>query len=203
VTKAIIGVLDYGIGNTLSVRNILSTLGYRSRLVSQAEQMDTVSVLIIPGVGAFPAAMQQLNKLGLVDAVTNFARAGKGTIGICLGMQLLADLSCEQGKTDGLGLIPGEVKPIKSHNWHIGWNEVNVIDQCSSLVHSHGRSFYFNHSYEFCTQANYIVGVADIGRPLVAVIQKDNIIGFQFHPEKSQQDGLRLINNSIRELLDA
>lgn len=199
--KVVIGILDYGVGNTSSVRSSLSALGYRHRLVDSTKDLNLVNGLIIPGVGAFPNAMKQLIHYDLVEPVKQFAKEGKGIVGICLGMQLLADISYEQGETRGLGLIPGEVKAICEPHWHIGWNALNVV-QLPLLTDLHGDNFYFNHAYEFCTQQEYIAGVSHIGRPLASVVYKDNIYGFQFHPEKSQLKGLQLMDNVMNGLVN-
>lgn len=204
MSKPTIGVLDYGAGNTTSVRNTISKLGFRSRLVDNPEGLANSSLLFIPGVGAFPSAMNALNGLGLVEPVKKFALSGKGVIGVCLGMQLLADVSYEQGCTKGLELIPGEVQAIIDPSWHIGWNALEVVEKTQSVVSvSDGDSFYFNHAYEFQAPKDYVAGVARVGRAVVSVVRKNNVYGFQFHPEKSQQAGLKLVKNAIEDLLNA
>jgi len=204
VSKATIGILDYGAGNTASVRNTISKLGFRSRLVNTIAGLNNSSLLLIPGVGAFPSAMNALNNLELVEPIKEFAHKGNGVIGVCLGMQLLADLSYEHGCTKGLELIPGEVRPIVEPSWHIGWNTLEVVEQQRSIVSdSDGDSFYFNHSYEFQAPVEYVAGVARLDRSVVSVVKKNNIYGFQFHPEKSQQAGLKLMKHTIEGLLNA
>ncbi len=201
--KAIIGILDYGAGNTTSVRSTINTLGFRSCLVRKTEDFKRLSLLLIPGVGAFPSAMTQLDQLNIVEDIKGFAQQGKGIIGVCLGMQLLADVSYEQGYTTGLGLIPGEVKPILKPQWHIGWNTLEIPHPHEFLSKSEGDSFYFNHSYEFKTATDYIAGITRLNDSVVTIVNKHNIYGFQFHPEKSQIDGLKLMNSTIKGLLDA
>lgn len=203
MSKAIIGILDYGAGNTASVRNTVSTLGFRSQLIDSADSLHAVSLLLIPGVGAFASAMQALNRLQMPEAILAFAQQGQGIIGVCLGMQLLADISYEQGITRGLSLIPGEVRPIAQPRWHIGWNSLETTDPDQWLAPSNGDSFYFNHAYEFCAPSEYLAGVARVGRPIAAMVKKDNVYGFQFHPEKSQQAGLKLMKHTIEGLLHA
>lgn len=200
--KIIIGILDYGVGNTASVRSSLSALGYKHRLIDSKKQLNIVDALIIPGVGAFPNAMNQLIHYDLVEPVKQYAKEGKGIVGICLGMQLLSDISYEQGETIGLGLVPGEVKAIRKPQWHIGWNALSVM-QSPLLADLHGESFYFNHGYEFYTQTDYVAATSDVGRSLISVVNKDNVYGFQFHPEKSQLKGLQLMDSVISGVLNA
>lgn len=208
--KFTIGILDYSAGNTTSIRNTVYKLGYRSRLINKAEDIDSVDLLLIPGVGAFPSAMESLSRLdGVIEAIQQAANNGKGIIGVCLGMQLLADLSYEQGSTRGLGLIPGKVLPIRSARWHIGWNSLEAIDYENNTISvCDGGSFYFNHAYEFQAPDEYVIGVARVASssteaPIISAVRKNNIYGFQFHPEKSQIDGLRLMDNVIKGLVYA
>jgi len=203
VSQVIVGLVDYGAGNCNSVRNTVSKLGYRSRLISNPEDFDDIGILLIPGVGAFSSAMKALSELELIEPIRKFAHQGRPVIGICLGMQLLADISYELGITRGLELIPGEVKAVSEPKWHIGWNALEVIKQDSIASESNGDSFYFNHSYEFMAPQEYIIGVARLGRPVVAMVRNKNICGFQFHPEKSQVAGMHLLGRAIEELINA
>jgi glutamine amidotransferase len=195
--------VDYGAGNCTSVRNTITKLGYRSRFISSPEDFLDITVLLIPGVGAFPSAMKALHELNLVDPIRDFAHQGRPVIGVCLGMQMLADASYEQGYTAGLELIPGEVKPLSDPDWHIGWNTLETVQKDDIAASSDGLSFYFNHSYEFDAPAEYVAGVARIGRPVVSIVRKRNICGFQFHPEKSQVAGMELMDRAIKELINA
>ena len=199
----IIGLLDYGAGNCASVKRLISKLGYRSRLVNKPEDFEVVTVLFIPGVGAFPSAMEALNKMNLVKPILDFANSSKPVVGVCLGMQLLADSSEELGLTKGLGLIPGEVKAVSGMEWHIGWNTLDYVNGCSITSKSDGQSFYYNHSYEFQAPKEYIVGVARAEKPIVSVVRKDNIFGIQFHPEISQISGFKLMRRVLEEFTHA
>jgi glutamine amidotransferase len=203
MTKPLIGILDYGAGNTTSVKHSIYKLGYRSRLINNEKQFSDISMLLIPGVGAFPSAMAQLKELSLVEPVQMFSKTGKGVLGICLGMQLLADISYEQTETTGLQLIPGEVTPIQDPEWHIGWNSLETLKYDKTLSASNSQHFYFNHAYEFQTSEHYVMGITQVNRPIVSIVQKDNICGFQFHPEKSQLAGSRLLDNTIQGFLHA
>jgi imidazole glycerol-phosphate synthase subunit HisH len=203
VTKQIIGILDYGAGNCTSVRLAITRLGFRTRLIKSYEDFSGLSTLLIPGVGAFPSAMAALNKLNLIEPLRDYAHQGKPLIGICLGMQLLADASYEHEYTRGLGLIPGEVKALGKPAWHTGWNTLDVLHKEAISDGSDGCSFYFNHAFEFNTSSDYTVAVANVGRPVIAMVRKQNICGFQFHPEKSQRTGMQLMARAIKELSHA
>ncbi|MGH1440847.1 MAG: imidazole glycerol phosphate synthase subunit HisH [Cellvibrionaceae bacterium] len=205
--KPIVGILDYGIGNALSVKNSVTKLNYRTRLVSKKHEFEKINMLIIPGVGAYPAAMKRLHDYDLVDAVKSYVAGGKGLMGICLGMQLLANHSNEQGFTEGLSLIPGDVQSIDQSSWHIGWNTIDVNELSRFNDQISTSSFYFNHSYHFITEPSYVVATTVVtttpmASPITSIVQKDNVMGVQFHPEKSQLAGLMLLKHSIKESLD-
>jgi imidazole glycerol phosphate synthase glutamine amidotransferase subunit len=199
----LVGLVDYGAGNCTSVRNTISRLHLRSRLVKSAEDFNGISVLLIPGVGAFPSAMKALRDLDLIEPIRDYAHQGRPVIGVCLGMQLLADASHELGYTRGLELIPGDVKPITNPEWHIGWNTLEVIQKDPLVEGSDGSCFYFNHSYEFDTPHEYVIGIARAGKPIVSMVRRRNVCGFQFHPEKSQHAGLHLMEKTIEGLIHA
>ncbi|MEY8198644.1 MAG: imidazole glycerol phosphate synthase subunit HisH [Colwellia sp.] len=206
MSRITVGVIDYGAGNLASVRRILHGLGFRCRVSSDTEILDKTDLLLLPGVGAFSLAMEELHKLGLVSYLREKARSGKPIVGICLGMQLLADSSDEYGFTEGLGLIPGYVRPLKQENWHIGWNNIEVLDGSDQFMHSDGKSFYFNHSFEFKAPKEYRKAVARLSQdsdPIVVAVQRGAMVGLQFHPEKSQQAGRQLLCNVISELCSA
>jgi glutamine amidotransferase len=199
--KNIIGILDYGAGNCASVKNTINKLGFRTRLVKEIDDFNELNLLLIPGVGAFPSAMEAINKLKLVDAIHDYAKSGRPIIGVCLGMQLLADCSHELGFTQGLGLIPGVVQPLMETDWHIGWNNLEVINEVSTFRQLNGSCYYFNHSFEFKAANEYVVGIVRNNQPVVAMVKKNNICGLQFHPEKSQNDGLQLLKELINLMI--
>ncbi|MDP1604349.1 MAG: imidazole glycerol phosphate synthase subunit HisH [Legionella sp.] len=203
MSKQLIGILDYGAGNCTSVRLAITRVGFRTRLVKYYEDFSGLQALLIPGVGAFPSAMKALNELQLIEPIREYAHQNRPLIGICLGMQLLADVSYEHEYTRGLGLIPGEVKPLGKPLWHTGWNTLEVVHKEGISDGSDAASFYFNHAFEFNTRENYIVATANIGRPVAAMVRKNNICGFQFHPEKSQIAGMQLMKRAINELSHA
>lgn len=203
MNKLLIGILDYGAGNCTSLRNAVSNLRYHTRIVRHTEDLQGVNFLLIPGVGAFPSAISALHELNMIEAIKSFAHSGKPLMGICLGMQLLADKSYEQGETEGLSLIPGTVQPISSPSWHIGWNQLVISEGHDFLKASAGKDFYYNHSYEYKTEEKYIIATTNLQRPMVSVVKRENICGLQFHPEKSQDAGLLLLENIIKELSHA
>jgi len=198
-----IGIVDYGVGNLASVYRSLHTLGYRCRVSRQPEVLNETDLLLLPGVGAFPAAMAALHRCNLVEYLQRQARQGRPMIGICLGMQLLADASTEHHLTAGLGLIPGQVTELPGARWHIGWNTIEVLDGDDLLQPSDGQSLYFNHSYVFEPAREYQVGLARLDKPFAAAVRRGNVFGLQFHPEKSQFAGRQLLRNVIEGLCRA
>jgi imidazole glycerol phosphate synthase glutamine amidotransferase subunit len=198
-------VVDYGAGNLASVARALTGLGYRCRTSRDPETLGAADVLVLPGVGAFPAAMAALHQHRLVDFIQQQARRGQPIVGICLGMQLLAHSSSEHCFTTGLGLIPGQVQPLQGARWHIGWNSVEAVGDDALLRASDGQSFYFNHSYVFHAPPEYCVAVSRLedaaqGAFTVAV-RRQHIVGLQFHPERSQIAGHEMLRNVIEALL--
>lgn len=196
-----VGIVDYGVGNHTSVLRCLRQLGFRARISPQPDQLDQADVLLLPGVGAFPTAMERLHATGLVGYLQRAAQLGRPLIGICLGMQLLAESSTELGFTPGLGLIPGAVEAIGEPRWHIGWNSLEVADGQPLLHASDGEVMYFNHSYAFKGPESFVAARSRVREgldPLVAAIQRGSVWGLQFHPEKSQVPGLRLLEHLIR-----
>lgn len=203
MTRRSVGIVDYGVGNVASVRNSLTRIGYRCRLSGDANVLAATDVLILPGVGAFPAAMEHLRASGLADFVTAQARAGRPLIGICLGMQLLVDESIEQRATRGLGLIEGRVVPMTDPAWHIGWNTIES-DPGDPLIGAHaGAAVYFNHSFALETDAANVLCTTRGDAPFVSGVRRGNIVGLQFHPEKSQLAGRAILRSLIEGLCDA
>lgn len=197
-----VAIVDYGMGNQASVVHTLRSLGYRVKLAATAEGLDDAQVLVLPGVGAFPAAMQALAERGLIDYLRTQAQAGRTILGICLGMQLLAEASHENGYTRGLGLVPGEFVPFPDGGWHIGWNTVACAeDPLAARVD--GQAFYFNHSFHYRGPARFQLARAGDPRPCAAIIRSGNVVGMQFHPEKSQASGRMLLQDLINGLTDA
>lgn len=196
-----IGIVDIGIGNLGSLRNALYCQGWDTVSVSTANDLSNLTHLLLPGVGAFAAAMARLNQAGLVEPIRHFASQGAPVMGICLGMQILAQWGVEGGQTQGLGLIPGEVVPLPPHPGlripHVGWNEVRQ-EQAHPILKGirNDVDFYFVHSYYFrVATADNVLATTEYGERYPSIVGKNNVIGVQFHPEKSQRNGLRLLDN--------
>lgn len=195
-----IGILNYDQGNIKSLKNAINHIGYECDLVSSPSRIMDYNVLFLPGVGAFDNAMNCLESNGLIDPINEFVSNGKKLIGICLGMQLLFDRSLEFGDFKGLGLIKGEVLPLieKTHLKvpHVGWNNINSTRNDQHLE----GDYYFVHSY-YCNPKNAkdILFTIFYGNEFCCAVKKDNIIGFQFHPEKSQKKGLELLKWILNE----
>ena len=195
-----VGIVDYGMGNHASVIHSLRNLGFRVRVSSDQAVLHNTDILVIPGVGAFPAAMQALQQRGLVNYLQQEAREQRPIIGICLGMQLLASASYEFEYTKGLDIIPGEVVAMGSAKWHIGWNTLECVGPESSIRASDGEAFYFNHSFCYQGPSKYWIGLSRHPDPFASVIRRGKVVGIQFHPEKSQETGKVLLKNLILEL---
>ncbi|UCH63753.1 MAG: imidazole glycerol phosphate synthase subunit HisH [Fidelibacterota bacterium] len=189
-----IGMIDYGVGNVGSLGNALRYLELPFVLSADPDELDRCEQLILPGVGAFGPAIERLRNCNLDGFLLEWAASGKPLLGICLGMQLLLSASRERGQYDGLGLIPGQVRKIEGapREVHMGWNEV-IPRRENYLVPRSGYA-YFVHSYR-CILDDLTIVIADTsyGGLLAAAIQKDNILGVQFHPEKSQEYGLDIL----------
>jgi glutamine amidotransferase len=198
-----IDIIDYGMGNLQSVQNALERFGCEVEISSDPATIDNADALILPGVGAFGEAMTNLRQKHFVDPIKRAVlNDRKPMLGICLGMQLLAEDSDERGMNDGLGLIPGHVRRIQPPDGfrlpHIGWNALRVV-QPEPLFHDFqdGDAFYFVHSYAFDADPQYVAATTDYGLDVVAAVQRDRIFGVQFHPERSQRKGLRLLRNFL------
>lgn len=194
-------VIDYGVGNLRSVENALVAVGAPYRFAKSACDVRSASKLLLPGVGAYRVGMQNLERLGFADAIRVVAADGIFVLGICLGMQLLLDEGDEGGYTKGLGLIPGKVRKIEPQPGlrlpHIGFNEVRIAHPSLLLEGIPDYSdFYFVHSYHAAAADEMdVLGTTIHGVEFVSVIERGNVFGTQFHPEKSQSQGLKLIKN--------
>jgi glutamine amidotransferase len=203
VSARSVGIVDYGVGNHTSLSRAVLSLGFKCRVTDQAELLDKADLIILPGVGSFPSAAASLTTRGLFDYLRDRANRGSPLLGICLGMQILGSVSLEFGETPGLGLIPGRVVRIGEMEWHIGWNTVEVVGIDPLFRAIDGKSFYFNHSFVFEEISKHTVGIARLREPLVVAVRRDNVVGLQFHPEKSQSAGLDLLKGIIDGLCDA
>lgn len=194
-----IAIIDYGAGNIFSVKNALDYLGCENKLTAKKEDIIAADALILPGVGAFPWAMSELNKSGLVETVKEQARL-KPFMGICLGMQLLFDKGNEFEECDGLGLVKGYVDKMDEPDLvipHMGWNKLEINRDCP-LFNGLGKDefVYFVHSYKaFCEDEN-LYAYCEYGSKVPAVVGDGKYVyGCQFHPEKSGETGLKILKN--------
>jgi glutamine amidotransferase len=197
--SALIGVIDYGMGNRRSVQKALEHLGARVLVTANHGELAGCDGLVLPGVGAFPAAMRNLRVTGLDELIARQARAGAPLLGICLGMQLLFERSQEGEPTAGLGLLGGEVTWLDSKGQrlpHIGWNEVR-FERSSPLLHDlpeDGCPFYHVHSLAVRPRdAGDVVATCEYGERFATIVARDRVSGVQFHPEKSSRHGLAML----------
>ena len=196
-----IGIIDYGAGNISSVKNAFERVGEDAEPFSDPDNTENYSHLVLPGVGSFRMAMEQLNSAGWTKKIQQYAQSGRPLLGICLGMQLLFDEGDEDGPSKGLGLISGNVKimnpdkPLKIP--HVGWNRLYAMQDHPVMEGIKDYiDFYFVHSYE-CIPASQenILSHSDHGGRFVASVCNGSVIGMQFHPEKSQPAGLTILQN--------
>jgi glutamine amidotransferase len=201
--KTKIAILDYGMGNIRSVQNAFARLGCSVILTQEPAELNDADALVLPGVGAFGEAMDNLRQLKLIRPIQDAVDAGKPMLGICLGMQLLAESSEERGTYEGLSLIPGTVKLIRTDGKlrlpHVGWNTVQISkDTPLFRQENDGDTFYFVHSYQVNCAPEFVTATSNYGGDLVAAVQKDRVFGVQFHPERSQGTGLRLMDSFVQ-----
>ncbi|MFA5864063.1 MAG: imidazole glycerol phosphate synthase subunit HisH [Phycisphaerae bacterium] len=201
-----IGIIDYGMGNLRSVQKGFERTGAEARIITTPDEIRAVDKLVLPGVGAFKDAARTLRDKQLIDPVLEFIGKGKPFLGICLGLQLLFDVSYEDGEYTGLGVIPGKVIPFdfsgietstKLKIPHMGWNEL-VWDRPVPMLNGleQGCSVYFVHSYYVVPHdPSMIATKTNYGVDFTSMIWKDNIYATQFHPEKSQKVGLKMLEN--------
>jgi glutamine amidotransferase len=202
-----IALIDSGICNLASVLHALARVGARVAPTASAEQLRSADALILPGVGAFADGMKSLAERGLVEPIRAAARAGKPVLGICLGMQLLVRESDEHGRHDGLGLLEGAARRMVADQPgfrvpNIGWCDVTATKAGALYAGPGGAgSYYFVHSYSVETAAENVAGTIEFsGRRVVAAVERANVCGVQFHPEKSQDGGLDLLARWVASL---
>lgn len=201
-----IALLDYGVGNLKSIENALRYhhKALQVETVNNADKIKNYSKIILPGVGAFGDAIRKVREKHFDEAIREEIIKGKYLLGICLGMQMLATKSFEYGEHEGLNLIEGEVKHFRDiitdlRVPHIGWNDVDFVREDVLLKNIENKSdFYFVHSYFFsCRDQAHVLGQTDYGVNFASIVKKDNIYGAQFHPEKSQEAGLKFMKNFV------
>ena len=191
----IIGIVNYGTaGNLHSVEKALKKANGETLIVNNAEQLSQVDKIVLPGVGSFKNAMEQIENIGFLEVLANNT---KPILGICLGMQILSTLGFEYGQTKGLDLIKAEVRPmlIDAKVPHVGFNTIQVMKTNDILKGLENEEFYFMHSFEVVNYTDIVSLTECAGHKFVSAIQKNNIYGVQFHPEKSHQNGIQLLKN--------
>lgn len=196
-------ILDYGLGNLRSLQTALSNGGIETVITDDVDVINSAKTIFLPGVGAYRDASNNLWKSGLADVIIEKAREGCFIVGICLGMQLLYDRSFENGDFRGLGLISGEIKKlsIMPKIPHMGWNNLlkTKEDPLTKYI-DNGDYVYFVHSYYAVSQGEETIAITQYGEDIPAIVRKENIIGFQFHPEKSSLVGINLIK-ALKEVI--
>jgi glutamine amidotransferase len=194
-----VGICDYGVGNLRSVERALLRVGAGVVISGDAGDIAECDAVVLPGVGAFAGAVATLQRSGLADAVRHVAAAGRPVLGVCLGYQMLFERSDEGDGGDGLGLLSGEVTRLPGNGLkvpHMGWNRLRMLAGSSLLDGVEDGSYvYFVHSYAPRAAAEDVVAVTDYGGELAAAVQRGNVMGTQFHPEKSGAAGLRVYAN--------
>ena len=195
-----VAIVDYGVGNLFSLRSSFEAIGQECCVTSDVRVIEDADRLVFPGVGAFGDAAEKLSAHGLDEVLCEQAAKGKPLLGICLGMQLLFEKSFEYGEYRGLGLIPGEIRPISETISaglkipHIGWNSLTLQKKSPLFRELHDGDFvYFVHSYHAVTCSENISAVTEYGGILTAAAEKDHVFGCQFHPEKSGATGLHIL----------
>ena len=193
-----IGIVNYGIaGNIHSVKKAVEKAGGNTLVINSPSDFNLVDKLVIPGVGSFKDAMQELESDNFIGPIQEFS---KPILGICLGMQILADLGFEFGKTKGLALIDAEVKPILCDGKipHMGFNRIKITTPNILLEGVEDKEFYFMHSYEMVNYTDIIALTTYNNHSFVSAVHKENLYGVQFHPEKSREAGIKLLSNFVK-----
>lgn len=194
-----IAIIDYNMGNLASVENAFRKIDANAEIVKNPEEIKNFDKIILPGVGAFADAINHLETTGMKEAILDFAKSGKYMLGICLGMQLLFDKSQEFGEAKGLSLIEGEVDYFKTKLKvpHMGWNK--IFNKNNPIFDGLNNPYlYFVHSLHAVCDDKYVIGYTDYDYKFVSAVNKDNIFGFQPHPEKSHNEGLKILENFVR-----
>jgi glutamine amidotransferase len=194
-----VALVDYGMGNRRSVEKALEHVGATVARTADPDEIRGADAVVVPGVGAFPEARRRLHASGLDEVITERAANGTPVLGICLGMQLLFEHSVEHEGARGLGLLPGEVTALDAPKVpHIGWNRV-AMRRASGLTRGLGDATAFYHVHSFVCRASDedVVGEGEYGERFASIVERDNVAGVQFHPEKSSRDGLHLLANFV------
>ena len=197
-----VSIIDYKMGNLASLKNAFEKLEIPAKIITTKKEIEEADSLVLPGVGAYPDAMEHLKENSLDRAIKEYAKSNRPLIGICLGMQLLFEKSYEFGETKGLGLIEGEVVKFDKNALkkgdkipHMGWNRVFVQNKSELFKDVDNPYLYFVHSYHVVCDKSVTIGITEYGYEFASAVQKGSIYGFQPHPEKSHTEGLKILKN--------
>ena len=199
-------VVDHGVGNTVAIMNLLRKMGYPAQKVQSSDPLVNIdhskSKFILPGVGSFNAGMNALNRKGLSKLLVDHATSGGHILGICLGMQLLLD-SSEEGAISGLGIIPGDLERMESADGyrvpHVGWEKISISNPDPIFEGVQKLRFYHNHSFALPSPSTHELASIDYSKRYSVAIRKNNVIGVQFHPEKSHENGQQIFTNFLNQ----
>ncbi|MFP4332603.1 MAG: imidazole glycerol phosphate synthase subunit HisH [Campylobacterales bacterium] len=197
-----ISIIDYKMGNLASLKNAFTKLNIPAKIITSKNEIEEADSLILPGVGAYPDAIEHLMENSLDEAIKEYAKSNRPLLGICLGMQLLFERSYEFGETKGLGLLDGEVVKFdkKAMNKeekipHMGWNKIFLKKESNLFDNVDNPYLYFVHSYHVVCDKNVTIGTTEYGYEFTSAVNSGNVYGFQPHPEKSHIDGLKILEN--------
>ena len=195
-----IAVVDYGVGNLFSIKSSFARIGADAVVTADKKIIQNADRIMLPGVGAYEEAARKLRESGMADLLRDEVKKGKYLMGICLGMQLLFEKSFEYGEHEGLGILQGQVVPMKGYVDkhlkvpHIGWNGLHIVKDSRLLQYcKEGDCVYFVHSYFATNCKENVIATTEYSRPITAAVEKDNVFGCQFHPEKSGEVGLNVL----------
>ena len=204
MTSSSVSIIDYGMGNLRSVQKAIERIGIPARIDSRADQISQADKLILPGVGAFRDAIAALRNRDLVSPIRDHIAADRPFLGICLGLQLLFEVSFEDGEHEGLGIISGQVRrfrlPSEYKIPHMGWNRLKSLQDSPLLAGCPAEPwFYFVHSYHVVPEdSSWTTATTDYGIDFVSMVERGSVSAVQFHPEKSQSTGMRLLTNFVQ-----
>tara|TARA_Y100001935_G_scaffold255639_1_gene270352 strand:+ start:2982 stop:3575 length:594 start_codon:yes stop_codon:yes gene_type:complete len=187
-----IGIIDSGTSNISSIIKSFQMINTDPAVILRGEEIKKFDLIILPGVGTFPYAIKNLKKKKIFNHIIDYSEKKKKFLGICLGMQLLSSYSNEIKKTNGINQIPGKIVKIKNENFNIGWKKIKVEND-SFLSRFNNKYFYFQHQYKYEGSKRFIISTTHDHEKIPSIIIKNNIIGVQFHPEKSQENGLNFL----------
>jgi imidazole glycerol-phosphate synthase subunit HisH len=198
-----VSIINYQIGNHSSLINIFKNLNCKVQLSSKSSVLEKSDLIVLPGVGAFGAAMRELQNQKLTSFLVDWAEQKQYVLGICLGMQLMCEKSYEHVETKGLGIIPGSIVKLDSSKIHVGWNYFNLLKDDYLFGKFDANYFYFNHSFFYDGLEEFQVATSKYTQKIPSIIRNNNAFGFQFHPEKSQDAGKNLLEAFIESIRDA